>query len=167
MTITTPHLSRRTALALAATAATAVAVSRPATAQGTVDANSMVLDGVLAYLGVLPAAIVRGHPQSHPEGAMHGGVPDGRHQYHLVLALFDAASGSRFETAKVSVTVMGLGHTAGTRLDLDPMTIAGTVTWGTFVELPGRDSYQLSFKVALPGRAKALQFPFVYTHGGG
>lgn len=167
MTITNAHLSRRTALALAAAAVATVAAPVPATAQGTVDANSMVLDGVLAYLGVLPAAIVRGHPRSHPEGAMHGGVPDGKHQYHLVLALFDAASGARIEAATVSVSVMGLGHTAGTRLDLEPMTIAGTVTWGTFVGLPGRDTYELAFDVALPGRAKAIRFPFAYTHGGG
>ncbi len=164
MTTTTSHPSRRAALALAIAA---VAAPRAATAQGTVDENSMVVDGVLAYLGVLPAAIVRGHPRSHPEGAMHGGVPDGRHQYHLVLALFDAASGTRIETAQVSANVMGLGHTGGTRLDLDAMTIADTVSWGTFIELPGRDSYQLSFDVILPGRAKAIVFPFTYTHSGG
>jgi hypothetical protein len=167
VTTAAPYLSRRTALAIAAAAAAAVAVPRPAIAQGDVDANSMVLDGVLAYLGVLPAAMVRGHPRSHPEATMHGGVPEGRHQYHLVFALFDAASGARIETAQVSVEVMGLGHIGGTRLDLEPMMIADTVTWGTFVELPGRDSYEISFNVVLPGRTKAIVFPFTYTHSGG
>lgn len=95
---------------------------------------------------------------------MHGGVPEGRHQYHLVLALFDAASGARIETARVSVEVTGLGHIGSTRLDLEPMKIADTVTWGTFVELPGRDSYDLSFTVVLPGRAKAIVLPFSYAH---
>lgn len=164
MTIAKPKLSRRTALALAGAAVT---MPRAASAQGTVEANSMVLDGVLAYLGVLPAAIVRGHPGSHPEGTMHGGVPEGRHQYHLVLALFDAASGARIETARVSVEIMGLGHIGRTRLDLDPMMIADTVTWGTFVELPGRDSYQIIFDVVLPDRAKAIRFPFAYAHASG
>lgn len=164
MTIAAPHLSRRAALALAGAAGAAVGLPRTAAAQGTVDASSMVLDGVLAYLGVLPAAIIRGHPRSHPEGAMHGGVPDGRHQYHLVLALFEAASGTRIETAEVSVEIMGLGHIGGTRLDLEPMMIADTVTWGTFAELPGRDSYQLSFDVLLPDRAKPILFPFTYAH---
>ncbi|MBA3911792.1 MAG: hypothetical protein C0524_18430 [Rhodobacter sp.] len=157
-------MSRRTALALAGAAIAPVALPTAAAAQGTVDANSMVLDGVLAYLGVLPAAIVRGHPRSHPEGAMHGGVPDGRHQYHLVLALFEADSGTRIETAQVSVNVMGLGHIGGTRLELDAMMIADTVSWGTFVELPGRDSYQLSFDVRLPDREKPMLFPFTYAH---
>lgn len=164
MIVAQPNLSRRTALALAGAAVT---LPRAASAQGAVDANSMVLDGVLAYLGVLPAAMVRGHPGSHPEGTMHGGVPEGRHQYHLVLALFDAASGERIETARVSVEIMGLGHIGGTRLDLEPMMIADTVTWGTFVELPGRDSYAISFSVVLPGRAKAILFPFSYAHSAG
>lgn len=98
---------------------------------------------------------------------MHGGVPDGRHQYHLVLALFEADSGTRIEAAQVSVEIMGLGHIGKSRLDLEPMTIADTVSWGTFVEFPGRDSYQLSFAVVLPGQAKAIVFPFSYSHDGG
>lgn len=156
--------TRRTALALVGVAVTAGLTPGSAAAQGIVDANSMVLDGVLAYLGVLPAAIVRGHPRHHAENAMHGGVPDGRHQYHILLALFEAASGTRIETAKVSVETMGLGHVGGTRLNLEAMMIADTVTWGTFAELPGRDSYQLSFDVLLPDRAKPIMFTFTYSH---
>jgi hypothetical protein len=133
-------------------------------AQGAADGNTLTVDGILAYLGVLPAAIVRGHPRSHPEGAMHGGVPDGRHQYHVILALFDAASGDRIETALVALTVMGLGHTGGTRLELEPMAIADTVTWGTFVELPGRDAYEMTFEVRIEGRKDAVVFPFRYAH---
>ena len=157
-------LSRRAAMAMACGGAIAVAVSGAVTAQGAGDGSSMIVDGVLAYLGVMPAAIVQGHPRSHPEGAMHGGAPEGRHQYHLVLALFDAASGNRIETAQVSVTVMGLGHSGGTRADLDPMTIAGTVTWGAFVRLPGRDLYDLTFEVLLPGSKQTIVFPFRYAH---
>lgn len=98
---------------------------------------------------------------------MHGGVPEGRGQKHLVLALFDAASGDRIETATVAVTVEGFGHVAGTRRDLDPMLIAGTVTWGTFVELRDQEKYQLVFNVVLPGRPGSLSFPFTYTGSGG
>lgn len=156
-------LSRRMALVLPLAAVASAAFSTVARGQDDVNANTMTVAGVLAYLGVMPAAIVQGHPKSHPEGAMHGGAPEGKDQYHLVFALFDAASGARIETAQVSVNVMGLGHVGGTRLDLQPMTIAGTVTWGTFVKLADRATYQLSFEVVLPGQAKAVQFPFTYT----
>lgn len=40
------------------------------------------------YLGVLPAAMVRGH-ETHPEARMHGGVPTARHAYHVVAALLE------------------------------------------------------------------------------
>jgi hypothetical protein len=157
-------LSRRAAMSVSLAGIVAVATTGPASSQSAFDGNSMVVDGVLAYLGVLPAAIVRGHPLSHPEGTMHGGAPDGRHQYHLVLALFDATSGGRIEAARVSVNIAGLGHIGGTRLDLDPMAIADTLTWGTFVRLPGRDIYDLTFAVLLSGRTDAIVFPFRYAH---
>lgn len=159
-------VSRRSVLAVPLVGIAAVALAARAEAQETAESPSMVVSGVLAYLGVLPAAIVQGHPKGHPEAAMHGGVPDGRHQYHLILALFDAASGKRIEEAGVSVNVMGLGHTGGTRIDLEPMTIADTVTWGAFIELPGRDISELAFEVRLKQRSAAIRFPFTYRHGG-
>ncbi|OYX27152.1 MAG: hypothetical protein B7Z10_01065 [Rhodobacterales bacterium 32-66-7] len=156
--------SRRTALVLPMAAVASGVFSVVARGKEGAGADTMTVGGVLAYLGVMPAAIVQGDPKSHPERAMHGGAPEGQDQYHLVLALFDAASGTRIETAQVSVNVMGLGHVGGTRLDLEPMKIADTVTWGAFVKLADSASYQLSFEVVLPGRAKAIQFPFTYTH---
>jgi hypothetical protein len=165
MTLALPQLSRRSLLALSCAGIAALALPGTASAQDAA-ANSIVVDGVLAYLGVLPAAIIRGHPSSHSEGTMHGGVPEGRHQYHLVLALFDAATGARIEAARVSVKLMELGHIGKTRLNLEPMLIAGTVTWGAFAELPSRQALELSFDVILPGRAKGIVFPFIYTPTG-
>lgn len=164
MTTRLVYLSRRSATRWLLSGAALAALPAALRAQGVEDANTLTVDGILAYLGVLPAAIVRGHPRAHPESAMHGGVPDGRHQYHVILALFDAASGQRVETAKVALTLMGLGHTGGTRLELEPMAIADTVTWGTFVELPGKDVYEMTFEVRTEGRKDAVVFPFRYAH---
>ena len=44
------------------------------------------------------------------------------------------------------------------------MTIANTVTWGTFVELPGKDLYEMTFEVRTEGRKDAVVFPFRYAH---
>ena len=126
MTFALTMLSRRGVLSGSCAAMAALALPMIANAQSYVDENSRVVGGVLGYLGVLPAAMILGHPESHSEATMHGGATARRHQYHLVLALFDAASGARIETARVSVVIMGLGHTGKTRLDLDPMMIADT-----------------------------------------
>jgi hypothetical protein len=159
-----PIFSRRAAIVTPSAWMLMAFMSSATSAQDNGVGNSMVVEGVLAYLGVLPAAVVRGHPESHAEGSMHGGVPEGQHQYHIVLALFDAASGKRIESAQVSVSIMGLGHVGGNSLNLDPMTIANSVTWGTFVKLPGADLYDLKFKVLLPARKTAISFSFRYSH---
>lgn len=159
-----PGITRRTVIVSALAGVVGATIPIAASGQQAEDRWTIMVGGVRAYLGVLPAAIVRGHPQTHPEGEMHGGSPEGQHQYHLVLALFDVASGKRIESAQVSVKIMGLGHVGGTRLDLEAMKIANTVTWGIFVSLPGNDLYDMTFEVVLPGRGTALAFPFRYSH---
>src|SRR3972149_6703718 len=71
--------------------------------------NYKTADGLAVSLGIIPAAMVRGHPKGHPEQAMHEGVPRGAHEYHVTVAIFDAASGERLETAEVDATVSPLG----------------------------------------------------------
>jgi hypothetical protein len=122
-------------------------------------------DGVAAYLGVLPAQAVRGHPPGHPERRMHGGPPSGPHDYHLVVALFDTATGARIGDAQVTAAVSGLGHVGKTRRRLDPMTIADAVTYGGYVTLPGRDRYVIEIEVVRAGQASPVQLEFVYHHG--
>lgn len=116
------------------------------------------------YLGILPAAMVRGHPTAHPEREMHGGAPAGRHDFHIVIAVFDAQSGTRIGDAKVSATVSGLGHVGITRLDLDPMSIADTVTYGGYVNLPTDNRYTIALEIKRPHGNPPAQVEFSYQH---
>jgi hypothetical protein len=100
-------------------------VAAPASAGD--DENYKVSEGLGVYIGVLPAALIKGHPTTHPEATMHGGVPSGARKYHLVIAVFDAASGDRVENAKVAATVSELGHVAERRFELEPMRIEGSI----------------------------------------
>ena len=128
------------------------------------DENYKVVQGLGVYLGVLPAGLVRGHPESHPEAAMHGGAPLGAHDYHVIIAIFDAATGARVENAKVTADVSGLGHVGGRSVELAPMTISGTVTYGNFVTLPGNDLYDIRIDITVPGRDSPAQAEFYYQH---
>jgi hypothetical protein len=128
------------------------------------DDNYKVVGGLAVYLGVLPAAMVKGHPTGHPEATMHGGVPAGTHEYHLVIAVFDAATGVRVENAEVTASVSGLGHVGESQLKLEPMAIAGTVTYGGFVNLPGTDRYQIGVEIRVPGRNAPVRVDFAYEH---
>ncbi len=114
-----------------------------------------VVDGVSIYIGVLPAQMLRGHPKTHPEGAMHGGVPGGENNYHLVVALFDEASGKRITGAWITASVSELGL-AGEQKKLSPMVIAGTVTYGNYFSMPSPGQYRINLEIE---RAKP------HTHG--
>jgi len=128
------------------------------------DDNYKVAQGLRIYLGVLPAGIVRGHPDSHAEATMRDGIRRGGHEYHIIIAVFDATTGTRVENAKVLATVSGLGHVGQNRLELEPMAIVGTVTYGGFVNLPGNDRYDIAVDISVPGRNAPVRVNFIYEH---
>jgi hypothetical protein len=119
--------------------------------------------GLTAYLGVMPAEIVKGHPSSHPEGAMHGGSPKGAHEYHIIVAIFDAVSGARMSDATVTAKVSGLGL-SGPEKALESMAIANTMTYGGFFELPGADLYTIRVTIKRPGSQAPVVLEFRYDH---
>lgn len=121
-------------------------------------------DGLGVYLGIVPAAVVRGHPSSHAEGAMHGGAGSGRHQQHLVVAVFDAETGARVENARVSAKIAGLGDIGRQTIELEPMTIANTVTYGGFAALPGNDRYEITLDIVVPARSRPVSVTFSSEH---
>lgn len=153
----------RSLLSLLAILCLAVFATSPAAAVSD-EENYRVAEDLGVYLGILPAAIVRGHPKTHAEGSMHGGTPGGMHQFHVVVAIFDTRSGVRIENASVKATISGLGHVGTKTIDLQPMTIAGTVTYGNFVTLPGTDRYDISVEITARGRQHPVRVSFQYQH---
>jgi hypothetical protein len=120
-------------------------------------------DGIAVYLGVLPAAMVRGHPKDHPESAMHDGVPRGRDAYHVIAAVFDAASGKRVENANVEARVSPIGL-AGVARTLEPMQIAGTVTYGNYFTIQSNEPYRILISIARGGETKPITLEFSHEH---
>lgn len=116
-----------------------------------------VSHGVAAYLGFLPAEMVTGHPK------MNGSAPRGPHAYHLVVALFNQASGERISDANVTVRIAAPGM-AGEVKSLQPMEIAGTRTYGTFLTLPGADRYTIALNIQQSGARDSVGLEFVYDH---
>lgn len=121
-------------------------------------------DGLVIYLGVVPAPVVRGHPTSHAESTMHGGARTSRHQQHVVVAVFDSQTGARVENARVAVTIDGLGHVGRQSIQLDPMRLANTITYGGFVTLPGNDSYDITVEITVPERSRPISVTFSSDH---
>lgn len=134
--------------------------SAPAAAQ---DGGSKTGGGLTVYLGVVPAELVKGPSPHSAEKPMHGRIPRGAHEYHVVAAVFDAATNDRVSDAAVTAQVSGLGLSGGSK-KLERMEIAGTTTYGAFFDLPGRDLYTVKLTVERPGAARPVTFQFKYDH---
>lgn len=152
---------QRFAVPLAVVVAAMAPVARPALAAAH-DLYQRAF-GVEAYIGVVPAEITKGHKATQPEGPMHGGVPRGSNRYHLVAALFDATSGERITNAAVSAQVSRIG-VAGPKTTLDPMTIAGTITYGGYFELPDPSLYSIVLTIIRPGVSQPITLKFAYDN---
>ncbi len=98
--------------------------------------------GMEAYIGFVPAEITKDHAAPKPAEPLHERRPQGPHQYHLVAAAFDANTGERISDASVMARVSGLGL-VGPEKALEPMSIAGTITYGAYFELLGFDRYTM------------------------
>ncbi|KAB2943100.1 MAG: hypothetical protein K8F92_04925 [Hyphomicrobium sp.] len=119
--------------------------------------------GIEAYIGFVPAEITQGHAATQADKPMHDGVPRGHHQYHLVAAVFESDSGARISDAMVTAQVSGLAL-SGPRKAMDPMTIAGTTTYGAYFELPGADLYTIVLTIKRAGATKPVTLKFTYDH---
>lgn len=79
-----------------------VAMPSPALAQSRLERS-----GVTLYWGLVPAAVVA---DKHALAELHGGPPKGGGQvHHLVVALYDSASGRRIEDAVVRAQLSETG----------------------------------------------------------
>ncbi|TCZ61042.1 hypothetical protein [Roseicella aquatilis] len=119
---------------------------------------------LVVYLAVIPAAVLHGHPPEHTGRGMHGGVPEGHHVHHLLVALFDAATGRRITDARVTAVVHGLRHTPEDRTELEPMTVGGAEAYGSFATLPARDYYRIEVEVLRVGGGAAARAVFPHRH---
>ncbi|HET7680945.1 MAG TPA: hypothetical protein VFK79_12550 [Xanthobacteraceae bacterium] len=154
-------VTRLFAIALLAIPVSILSSTREAPA--TDDGLYKTANGLSVYLGMVPAEIVKGPLSRAGEQPMHGRIPKGAHQYHLVAAVFDAASGARISDVSVTAQVSGLTLSGPTKR-LDPMQIADTITYGTFVNLPGPDLYTVRVTVERPGGHRPVAMDFTYDH---
>ncbi|MEK6210452.1 MAG: hypothetical protein AABM64_08820 [Pseudomonadota bacterium] len=136
-----------------------IAAAPPTTA---FSANSGVVEGVTVYLGILPSEMIRGHPAAHPEASMHGGPSGRRGEHHVLIALFDA-EGTRLENMEVQVRVGEVGLSV-VKKPLEPMQIAGTVTYGNFFSMPKPGPYSIELDWRVKGEKKWSHAVFIYRH---
>lgn len=115
-------------------------------------------DGLEIYIGIVPAEIVRKYPESSPERKMHGGKPK-RGDVHVMVSLFDAASGQRIGDANVFARVAAQGA-AGAEKPLEAMTIAGAASYGNYFGIPGKGPFAVELTITRPNVPKRARARF-------
>lgn len=149
--------SRRRAGPLFAVLALAVWLAAPAYAE---DARNV--DGHTVYLGVVPAEIIRGHEPGHSERQMHGGLPYRRGQQHIMVVIFETANGKRITDARVVARVSETGL-APVQKPLEPMEIAGAMSFGNYFPMGGPGPYRIKVTFELPAAKQKLETEFRYA----
>lgn len=121
--------------------------------------------GMEIYYSIMPTEMIRGYPEKSAERIMHGGIPRGAGQRHVMIALFDAKTKQRINDAEVKAMVGELAM-AGEQKKLETMVMAGTVTYGNYFRMNGRGPYRVTVKINRPGVAGAVAASFDYTAWG-
>ena len=114
--------------------------------------RSVIAGGIAVYLGVMPAEVLRAHLERYPR---HEGtkIPAGKNVYHVLLALFDHATGARITDADVFATVAPLGLGAASKR-LEGTTVAGVVTYCNYFPMSVGESYVIRARIRRPGTAE-------------
>ena len=145
--------------------AASLALAPPAGA-GVVDGMRTV-DGLTVYLGVVPAAVTRTHAPQHPERNMHGGISrPSFHDVHLLVAVFNSASGQRLRNVAVTARIHGTNRNRWT-VPLTPMTVNGALTYGGYTNVGAEEDVMISIDVTRPGRTthrRTTSAQFEYVH---
>jgi hypothetical protein len=127
--------------------------------------SSQTVDDVTIYLGVMPARLVQGH-STVPGGpqALHGGTAQNRASHHIVVALFDAKTGARITDARIRAGVGDRSYNAEHGRSLEPMQIAGMMSYGNFFLMEGGGTWRIHLEIFLAGASRPIEADFAYAH---
>ena len=65
--------------------------------------QNKTIGGLTVYIGFVPAELVKGPTPPSAERSMHGRVPKGVHESHMVAAIFDSTTGARISETPIVV----------------------------------------------------------------
>lgn len=130
-----------------------LAASLGAAAQGRLER-----DGVVLYFGLVPEAIVS---QQHPISELHGGRPAGGGKInHLVLAVFDAASGRRIEDAVIRAQLSESGIVDEAPKYVPAMPMNGVGSYGQLFGMVRDGPYRFRILVRVQDQGNEVEFNF-------
>lgn len=125
-----------------------------------IDQHSLI-NGMDIYYGVVPADVVKSHPQKHVESDMHGKSLLSGGTHHLIVTLYDNKTTQRINDAKVEAVVIPLGF-AHQQKPLEPMQINGTMSYGNYFNMIGGGPFRIELRITRPGKGGTTKTEFEY-----
>ncbi len=134
-----------------------VAFPRPASADHL--GQTQMVNGLTVYLGLVSAEALRQDPDQYP-AHQQSKIPSGKHVYHVMLALFDSASGKRITDAVVQARVAPLAL-GGPKRPLDPTLVAGVLTYCNYFRISPSDTTVIQAEIRRPDTARLIRARFI------
>ncbi len=135
-----------------------LAIFSPTASAGHVG-QTQTVGGVVVYLGVVPAAVLRQHAKVYPAHEI-ATIPSGKYVHHVMLALFDHPGGMRITDAVVTARVAPLALGGPTK-PLDPMMVAGVLTYCNYFRISPLDTTVIQAVIRRPGAARPIRTRFI------
>ena len=154
-----PLRLRLKAVSVVASSALAVALSISIPAQAEDDPFHKTGFGLSVNIGLIPAPAIQGRPAGDPMAPMPGG-PVRSYKFHLVVAVFDAATRERITDASVKARVSEIGL-AGREITLEKMQGTDPVSYGGLVGFPSNGRYVIAVEIKRPS-SPSVSFDFAY-----
>lgn len=114
------------------------------------------------YLGTRSVADLRKHPEVLPEGHP---LPSGDHLHHVLIAIFDRATGERITDAVVDAWVSSPGY-VGRKQRLHPSSVGGQVAYCNFFTLWPGGAYVIRVDIHRPGNQSMATVRFRHPLAG-
>ncbi len=102
---------------------------------------------------------MRQHPDDYPTHEASK-IPPGRHVHHVMLVLFDDPGGARITNAVITLRVAPLAF-AGSTKRLDPMTVAGVLSYCNYFRIPPSDTTVIEAEIRRPDAARVIHARFL------
>ncbi len=121
--------------------------------------QTQTVGGVVVYLGMVPAAVLRQHSKVYPAHEI-ATIPSGKHVHHVMLVLFDYPGGERITDAVVTARVAPLALGGPTKT-LDPMMVAGVLSYCNYFRISPLDTTVIQTVIWRPGAARPIRTRFI------
>jgi len=113
------------------------------------------INNIDVYLGVIPSQLALEHPEMHKKNS------PSRHDYHVLVALYDINTGLRIKNAEVKASVSDSALTFEEKT-LDPMHIYDALSYGNFFSMSVPGKYKIQIEIQRAGMSQAEKASFVY-----